>query len=405
MNNLMYKVIIALIIANLSIHVRGNEDDLDPKIESIVHASLNMNLFIDDERPIDTKTPFPDILAQQYFTRQKKQAAKKGKIFTEEQLLEQEKQYKMLVKYYEKQEVILKNLRNDPLISIFGGINYAMSLEEMKQEIKKKFDAMKKKGIIITSKQFKTIKDLYYMPRDYALKDLNRVWGADYLREKIQGSEKLRDKYDTPDYVIVVENIDAISITLYADTMFPLTRFMEDGSIYFKKIQGTPSGCEAEVGKEIGEKTVVDYTDICPGQPIDWINLPQSENVIKDTITGKYYIIDTGMDAFSIPLNETTTYALAYGATKFAYLNGIRVIYEGGRAKKAFINHAENFNEHNSIIYNFTLDKLSKEETQEIEKLLLQQNEVDEKKRKKEEANKLAQQVVTKFGGALYSIY
>ena len=283
-------------------------DKLDKNLQDLAYYAMH-HLYLNNES-VDNQKPFPEILVQ-------KLAEYKSKhhhhILNTEELA-------ALLQYFKEQESILKDHIKDHLISPYGGINYAMSLEEMKEATEETFKDMKQKGLIISESKFEKIKDLYYTAHHHT--DLTRIWGAEYLKNKISASKELNGKYDIPDYIIVANDPNKIKVQLWFDHRFPVVGIIEDATIYFKNIKGDPIGCDAEVKKDIGKGSTLNYVDLCVGE-LTAFNRKQNENVIKDLITGKRYIVDTEFSTIAIGLPLELNHALRYGSKKFEYYNHI----------------------------------------------------------------------------------
>lgn len=217
---------------------------------------------------------------------------------------------------YQKYEANIESLSNNPLASVMGGMNYAMSFDEMKERIKQKFIAMKKAGLIISSEEFAKVKDDYY---DLKRDNLTRIWCADYVKEKIRTSDNLKDTYDVPDYVIVLNpNQKKIEIIWYLDSLFPLAGEIKGATIYFKAIKG--KGAADDRNKRL-------LDDIGLTSEIGFKDFGDIGNIIKEKETGKYYIVDTELNSFSFPIKGELLKMLDYARYRFKYLNDI-VLYE-----------------------------------------------------------------------------
>jgi len=227
------------------------------------------------------------------------------------------KKYKDLLEKYRIYEANLKTISQNPVASIMGGINYSMTLSEMKETVQKKFESMSKNGLIISYDEFQKIKDDYfYLPR----KDLTRVWGAEYLKNKIKQSLNLSNKYDVPDYIVVMDNPKHIKISIsFYTRMFPIPLDLENGSIYFKKI----------IGKPIAAGTATLLHDIGTESDIGFDDFSHSDNILKSD-TGMQYIVDTEFRSFKFPISPELLLLLNYAAERFIYLNDnlLEYVYE-----------------------------------------------------------------------------
>jgi hypothetical protein len=236
---------------------------------------------------------------------------------------EREETYQKLIKEYQFYEAHLEKIKTNPLASIWGGINYAMTLDEMKQKIREKFNEMKKQGLIISKNKFEKIKNKYWTTLRYpsAAHDLTRIWGIDYLKNKIDESKFLRDKYDVPNYVIVADDPTNIKVKVYfLNRNYPVVNSLENASLYFENIIGKRAASRNLQDLDIGRASGIGYDDFSdPG------------NIIFDEKTGKYYVVDTEYKSFKIPIGSKLKYLLEYAANRFNYLNpdlGISYTFE-----------------------------------------------------------------------------
>jgi len=221
------------------------------------------------------------------------------------------------------QGILNKQLEKHPSTFIFGDIHYAMTLDEMIQKIKLKLMAILKENNIITKKEFKKIKDKYH---DCPFTKITRIWGAKYLKKKIDDSEYLQKKYDVPNYKIVVENLSDIKVLLdFYNPQFPSYHFVpENAAIYFEKIekgdQHPKSGFfDSNIKNDLLPLGFIDYghNNIILGY--------KKEN--KETI--KYYIVDTERKSFKIPVEDHNLYGfIEYMSAKFKYCNNIGLTHE-----------------------------------------------------------------------------
>ena len=184
--------------------------------------------------------------------------------------------------------------------ALCGGINFFMSLDEMKQKIRGELTPH-----IITTEEFKKIEKDYYKGArggDYPSQDLTRIWGANYLKWAIK-NKSLDEKYGVPDYVIVADDPNNIEIKLSFSKIFPCTGAKHTGisedfgglvgaSIYFKKIEGDnlrkiPPQKVIEIKKELDDMGYVDHSE------------PGAESNVLLASDGKVYIVDTEKKSFT----------------------------------------------------------------------------------------------------------
>ncbi len=202
-------------------------------------------------------------------------------------------------------------LSNSPA-SMWGGIDYTMSLDEMVRVVSDKFNQMEQKGLIISKDAFEVVKDEYYWA---PLTDLTRIWGADYLKRKINESPALQARYDVPDYVIVIDNDQRmLDVELsFLSNLCPVVSQLKNGTIYFKKITGG-SGVDIQSKLDLGEASGIGYTDFSsPG------------NIILSSENGKRYIVDLEAKSFDygkkLPINQNLKDIVDYARRKFIYQN------------------------------------------------------------------------------------
>lgn len=205
--------------------------------------------------------------------------------------------YQDLVKEYKEYEGHLEKIQHIPQASMWGGINFTMTLNEMKEKIQEKFIAMKNYGLIISIEEFEEIKHQYYRSHRCPHTNLTRIWGADYLKEKIEASSKLRERYEAPDYIIVADDPDKIDMTLYfGDVYCPIVDTLKNAKIYFKKIKGSGVASRSQMFlKDIGIESKIGYDDFS-----DCGNIIQQYQLLgTECKPGKYCIVDTEQRSFN----------------------------------------------------------------------------------------------------------
>ena len=250
-----------------------------------------------------------EILAQRYakeYVEESKRLLFPGETFNENELYK--KKYNELVNQYKRLEDNLTGFKNFlesyHLVTLFGGINYAMTLDEMKKKIKAKFSEMK----IISKDEFKKIEKIYFTEKPDT--DITRIWGGEYLKSKINESEYLQEKYDVPKYVIVADDDpDHIKVKFdFGIEMFPMAIVLENATIYFVKIVGVPAGLSSTVKFDLSPIGFDDFSD--PG------------NIIREKNTNMYYVVDTEFKSFKWDIkSEKIRNMLEYTRKRFLYLN------------------------------------------------------------------------------------
>lgn len=169
-----------------------------------------------------------------------------------------------------------------PTYPVTGGINYLMSLEQIKKIIIKKFQQLYQDNKIIDKKTFAQMNQKLWF---FKGNSLTRIWGAEYLTKKFK--ENSRNTMKVPEYIIVTDDLNAIKIDIFLGTGFPILATIENGTIYAEKIEGT------EIAKKGSNIVGYGYTDYSsPG------------NIIQ-TQEGNYYIVDTEYKSFYDGLPET----------------------------------------------------------------------------------------------------
>jgi hypothetical protein len=185
-----------------------------------------------------------------------------------------------------------------------GGLDYSMSLNDMKKNITNKFKEMNTNDRIITKTEFKKIKDNYFLKmKSHATKDMTRIWGIEYVKSIIKNDEELHKIIDVPNYVIVVENPEKpISVTIHLFSQIhggllvsPMVSYLTNAKIYFERIDGK------DVTKEIlnnkqgrNYKLLVErvgFHDFGGNDLTGWGNILKKDN--------KLYIVDTELKSFA----------------------------------------------------------------------------------------------------------
>lgn len=204
---------------------------------------------------------------------------------------EYDRQYNKLVKLYKSYEDNLEGLKKElkdyPVATLFGGINYTMTLDEMKEKVRKTFIKMKEKGLIISNDEFEKIKKNYWKSRG----DLSRIWGREYLMRKINKSKELQKKYDVPNYVIVADDPNHIEVKIdFSNDLFPMVQWLENASLHFVTIDGRPAAFEPKVRSDLKVTGFHDFSgpdNVIYGSPMN-----------DKTGTNKFYVVDTELKSF-----------------------------------------------------------------------------------------------------------
>jgi len=205
-------------------------------------------------------------------------------------------------------------------LSMCGGINYTMTVDEMKKKVQEVFSQWEKEGLIISEQEFEKIKANYF-PRPM---DLDRLWGALYLKKRFETSEFLKNRYDVPNFIIVRENIQPIQVTIFfgskIDPCTPLNQLelqpgvehLKNAKIYFENIPGSRDWVRYTAMGNIG--AVQEPTDLYVGY--------------DDFTTGniqrykdKNYVVDTEKRSMKMPPYSDLYYLPTYLKRRFQLKN------------------------------------------------------------------------------------
>lgn len=218
---------------------------------------------------------------------------------------------KMLQKIerYALLDSMVPTLAYEPLASLWGGIHYGMSLQEMKQSVNALFHAMHAEGKIISRTDFEKIKEDYYAESSRrAQKDLSRLWGAFYLKDSINKSDDLASRYDVPDYLIVSDG-QIIEVEFIFHPTWPIVWHIKNASLYFKRVKGVFSDDRIMHKRDIGYPSGIGFRDFF-----------DRGNVMRDLHTGKYYVVDTEFKSFRIAVPDLMKELCEYASKKFMHL-------------------------------------------------------------------------------------
>jgi hypothetical protein len=98
----------------------------------------------------------------------------------------------------------------------------------------------------------------------------------------------------------------------FGNERWRLVKDLENATLYFKKVTGMKV---AQMGMDAWE-------DISSGT--GYYDFADAGNIIRDSKTGKYFLIDTEFKSFQIPLPPLLEKTLKYAAKKFKYLNSMQ---------------------------------------------------------------------------------
>jgi len=165
-----------------------------------------------------------------------------------------------------------------------GGLKWSMSLIQIAAHVQKKFDELRASGLLLFRSEFLAKENplkfrslgVIFQPGQRS-GDLARLWGAEYLRQKLAQ----REEYKVPRFVVVIEDdVKTLPISLWCGThSLHINSFPTDsGEILVENIvHGRRVACEQN-HRWMVQLGYVDYSD--PG------NILEGED-------GKYYVVDT----------------------------------------------------------------------------------------------------------------
>lgn len=169
-----------------------------------------------------------------------------------------------------------------------GGIRWSMTLAEINSYAQKKFDNLRKSGILLFRSEFERLKD----PTKFCTLgkgrfskgsksgQLDRLWGAEYLRKNLAQNPL----YKVPDYVIVIEdNVKSLPVNVYQEYKALMLSDFETsyGEILAENIKGTKALVTQEKLRQHFWLKKLGYDDF--GDPG---NILEGED-------NKFYIVDT----------------------------------------------------------------------------------------------------------------
>ena len=199
-----------------------------------------------------------------------------------------------------------------------GGLQWSMSLGNIHSHVQKKFEDLRKSGILLFRSEFERREDREkFRPAGRIYRagqrnnDLTRIWGAEYLRKKLEEEEL----YRVPRFILIVEDrVKSLSVKLWdggSKSLFITSIEPDQGEIVVENVsRGKPDAWSAK-HKWLLRLGYVDFSD--PG------NILQGED-------GKYYIVDTewkSLDGVLERSGEPRKIGLLreYAATRFHAFN------------------------------------------------------------------------------------
>lgn len=178
----------------------------------------------------------------------------------------------------EIKQKITEVINSIPLSSIYGGINYLMTYEEMHNFIKHKIIELYKKGIIVS--ELKDIDDWYY-----TRENLTRFWGAQYLENQFNNNKNIFDNFRVPEFKIVIPDFTNINVIVRMTDFLPMIYTFDKCKIYTRKIYGRPCA------------HTIDFVTKSELASIHYMDFADKGNIICTKTN--YYIVDTELKSFT----------------------------------------------------------------------------------------------------------
>ncbi len=182
-----------------------------------------------------------------------------------------------------------------------GGFKLTEDINTIDGFVQKKFKDLKESGLIMSRSEFEKREDptkfrkpgIQHKDSPSKVGDLTRLWGAEYLREKL----KSRKNYDVPRTIIVIEDgITTLPITVKKDKLSVVVKQFDTdkGEILVEDIKDSAATCSIEQHGWMSEIGYVDFAD--------------AGNIREKN--GTYYVVDTewksldGVTTLDIPSFE-----------------------------------------------------------------------------------------------------
>lgn len=249
-----------------------------------------------------------------------------------------EENYEKLVQEYakyEKEYPKIKKKRKETFC-VSGGLEYSMTLDEIKQHVKKRFLDFKEKGLIISMAEFKKIKNRYFINTHFVggginkifHKGLTRLWGVEHVKHLIKDNEELRNNINVPGYVIVIGNskkyID-VKVDLFPCYhsilhICPVVSELKNAYIFFEYIKGEDVTKKIKKGDGKWERYRYNLLKKTGFTDFGRDDLAGLGNIIEKD--GKLYIVDTELRSFGGIRQGNPSLAM-YFWDKFRYCNNL----------------------------------------------------------------------------------
>lgn len=177
--------------------------------------------------------------------------------------------------------------------AVTGGLRFSMTLQEVQSHVYEKFRELREAGILLyrsefnqveKPEKFRTVGVIYSSSQKSG--ELDRIWGAEYLRNRLKGSTC----YRVPKFRLVIEDgLTTLPVRLWSGgaTLEINSIDTAHGEVLVENIEnGKPVP-----GKEHHELRAHGYTDL------GHTGLHDDGNVLKG-MDGYYYVVDTESKSF-----------------------------------------------------------------------------------------------------------
>lgn len=187
---------------------------------------------------------------------------------------------------------------------VAGPLHYGMTLDQMKEAIKKKFQEMERTGKLMTEEELlkKYNRQDFYPLSGRGGNNLTRIWGAEYLKSNISECDNL----DVADHYLIVDSLELEVQVWHGE--YPYLSVINNAHILSKRIEGIGSAWDYRFSKKLDELKYRDFKDF--------------GNIICDT-HGIGWIVDTELKGFDPPDIDSDKYLIRdYLKKRFKVLSG-----------------------------------------------------------------------------------
>jgi hypothetical protein len=213
-----------------------------------------------------------------------------------------------------------------------GGIKLTMGIEKIEAYLQEKVDELRKSGILMFRSEFEQKEDpqLFRTPGKIFNEgqrggQLDRLWGAEYLRKELKDNESLR----VPRYIVVIEDcVETLPISVSLQEQNALIHKFDSryGEVLVENIKE---------GKKIAETYATAYSaQFNELKSIGYIDFSDNGNILEKD--GKHYVVDTDSTALEGATRqkyEGTVGLLSYARQRY------KVFYENLKPIKVKINN------------------------------------------------------------------